>query len=89
MKTFNEFRSGSNIKKTDRWYKDQPEWGTPEATKKAKEITPGESVKEEAPAGANTGSIPNSANTGPMKKKRSTVTKRYIEIMGKHRKIVK
>lgn len=32
---------------TDRWYKDQPEWGTPEATKKAKKITPGEDVKEE------------------------------------------
>ena len=28
--------------KTDRWYKDQPEWGTPEATKKAKKDTPGE-----------------------------------------------
>lgn len=27
---------------TDRWYKDQPEWGTPEATKKAKQITPGQ-----------------------------------------------
>ena len=27
---------------TDRWYKDQPEWGTPEATKKAKKMTPGE-----------------------------------------------
>lgn len=28
--------------KTDRWYKDQPEWGTPEATKKAKDKTPGQ-----------------------------------------------
>lgn len=28
---------------TDRWYKDQPEWGTPESTKKAKKQTPGES----------------------------------------------
>lgn len=28
--------------KTDRWYKDQPEWGTPEATKKAKDETPGQ-----------------------------------------------
>lgn len=34
--------------KTDRWYKNQPEWGTPEATKKAKQITPGQSVKEES-----------------------------------------
>ena len=32
---------------SDRWYKDQPEWGTPEATKKAKRMTPGETVKEE------------------------------------------
>ena len=24
------------------WYKDQPEWGTPESTKKAKKITPGQ-----------------------------------------------
>jgi len=37
------------IEKTDRWYKDQPEWGTPESTKLAKKKTPGEpgSVKEE------------------------------------------
>ena len=27
---------------TDRWYKNQPEWGTPESTKLAKKITPGE-----------------------------------------------
>jgi len=27
---------------TDRWYKDQPEWGTPEGTKHAKKITPGQ-----------------------------------------------
>lgn len=33
-------------KKTDQWYKDQPEWGTPEAAKKAKEVTPGQTVKE-------------------------------------------
>ena len=33
--------------KTDRWYKDQPEWGTPEATKKAKKKVPGQSIKEE------------------------------------------
>jgi hypothetical protein len=37
------------VEKTDRWYKDQPEWGTPEATKKAKKITPNQSgVKEES-----------------------------------------
>jgi hypothetical protein len=27
---------------TDRWYKHQPEWGTPESTELAKKITPGE-----------------------------------------------
>lgn len=27
---------------SDSWYKDQPEWGTPEAVKKAKSVTPGE-----------------------------------------------
>ena len=32
---------------TDKWYKDQPEWGTPEATKNAKKKTPGENIKEE------------------------------------------
>ena len=35
---------------TDQWYKDQPEWGTPEATKKAKKKVPGQEkteVKEE------------------------------------------
>ena len=36
--------------KTDRWYKDQPEWGTPESTKKAKKKTPGENMKEQATA---------------------------------------
>lgn len=34
------------VEKTDRWYKDQPEWGTKEATKKAKEVTPGEKIAE-------------------------------------------
>ena len=34
--------------KTDRWYKDQPEWGTPESTKKAKKKTPGEDMKNES-----------------------------------------
>jgi hypothetical protein len=36
-----------NKEGTDRWYKDQPEWGTPEATKKAKKMVPGQNVKEE------------------------------------------
>lgn len=29
-------------KHTDRWYKDQPEWGTPEASRKAKSKVPGQ-----------------------------------------------
>jgi hypothetical protein len=28
-------------------YKDKPDWGTPESTKKAKKMTPGESIKED------------------------------------------
>jgi hypothetical protein len=32
---------------TDQWYKEQPEWGTPASTKKAKKKTPGETVNEE------------------------------------------
>lgn len=32
----------SEKKKTDRWYKHQPEWGTPEATKLARDKTPGQ-----------------------------------------------
>lgn len=33
-------------KHTDKWYKDQPEWGTPEATKKAKTKVPGQGLQE-------------------------------------------
>jgi len=33
----------SEKKKTDRWYKDQPEWGTPESDKMARKKTPGQS----------------------------------------------
>lgn len=40
-----------NVEKTDRWYREQPEWGTPESTKKAKKVTPGE-VKEDEVATA-------------------------------------
>lgn len=36
------------VEATDRWYKNQPEWGTPESTKKAKKTTPGQDVKEQA-----------------------------------------
>lgn len=34
--------------KTDRWYEDQPEWGTPESTDHAKKMTPGEYVESTA-----------------------------------------
>lgn len=36
-------------KKTDRWYKSQPEWGTPESGKKARKQTPGQQVEEKDP----------------------------------------
>jgi hypothetical protein len=39
-----QWLDGIVLEKTDRWYKDQPEWGTPEATRKAKKITPKENV---------------------------------------------
>ena len=34
--------------RTDRWYKNQPEWGTIEAAMKARKMTPGQPVKEES-----------------------------------------
>jgi len=37
-----DLKIGVMTEATDRWYKNQPEWGTPESTKKAKKITPGE-----------------------------------------------
>ena len=33
--------------KTDKWYKDQPEWGTDESKKKAKSMTPGQIDEED------------------------------------------
>lgn len=33
--------------KTDKWYKDQPEWGTKESDKKARAMTPGQIDEEE------------------------------------------
>jgi len=35
------------VEKTDRWYKDEPEWGTPESTKSAKKTTPGEKNEDQ------------------------------------------
>jgi len=32
--------------KTDRWYKNKPEWGTPEASKKARKLTPGQEKRD-------------------------------------------
>lgn len=34
--------SVEKLEESDKWYKDQPEWGTPESTKKAKKNTPGQ-----------------------------------------------
>jgi hypothetical protein len=42
-------KPGIAFEATDRWYKQQPEWGTPESSKKAKKVTPGQAnVKEES-----------------------------------------
>ena len=41
-KSLKKYVGEEKMKKTDRWYKHQPEWGTPESTRKAKELTPGE-----------------------------------------------
>jgi nicotinamide mononucleotide adenylyltransferase len=41
-----DLKIGVMTEATDRWYKDQPEWGTPESTKKAKKMTPGQ-MKED------------------------------------------
>lgn len=35
------------LESTDQWYKDQPEWGTPASTKKAKQMTPGQIDEED------------------------------------------
>jgi ribosomal protein L39E len=35
------------VEKTDRWYKETPEWGTPESTKSAKKTTPGEKNEDQ------------------------------------------
>lgn len=37
-----QWLDGIVLEKTDRWYKHQPEWGTPESTKAAKRHTPGQ-----------------------------------------------
>jgi nicotinamide mononucleotide adenylyltransferase len=36
-----------SVQKTDGWYKEQPEWGTPESTKSAKKTTPGEKNEDQ------------------------------------------
>jgi hypothetical protein len=40
-----QWLDGIVLENTDKWYKDQPEWGTPASTKKAKKTTPGESTE--------------------------------------------
>jgi len=55
------------LKGTDKWYPDQPEWGTPEATKKARDMTPGQEkmdVAEEMTA-ADAGIPQDTKNMGP------------------------
>lgn len=69
------------LKGTDKWYPDQPEWGTPESTKKAKKQTPGQEdmdVKEEMTTTASAGIPQDTKNMGPRKKdKKSVVLKRF------------
>lgn len=43
-KVTRQWLDGIVLEKTDQWYKNNPEWGTPESTKKAKRITPNEEV---------------------------------------------
>jgi len=45
-KVTRQWLTGIVLEKTDRWYKEQPEWGTPESTKSAKKITPGQQEEE-------------------------------------------
>lgn len=41
-----QWLDGIVFEKTDRWYKSQPEWGTPESTKSAKKLTPGQQEED-------------------------------------------
>lgn len=53
---------------TDKWYPDQPEWGTPEATKKARDKTPGQEkmdVVEEMMTTADAGIPHDTKDMGP------------------------
>ena len=43
--------------------------------------------EQAGPSGANTGSVPDPSNIGPKKRKKSVVTKHYIEIMGRRKKV--
>jgi hypothetical protein len=93
-------RNGDKTK-TDRWYKDQPEEGTDEATAKAKRMTPGQresfssfisKIDEEAANSISAGTIPNTTENpeGSRKKKKwHPLTRHYIEIGGKRRKLVR
>jgi len=44
-KVSRQWLDGIVLEKTDNWYKEKPEWGTPASTKKAKKTTPGESTE--------------------------------------------
>lgn len=41
-----QWLDGIVLEKTDRWYKSQPEWGTPESTNSAKKLTPGQQEED-------------------------------------------
>jgi len=45
-KVTRQWLDGIVFEKTDQWYKNQPEWGTPASTKKAKRATPGQQEED-------------------------------------------
>lgn len=49
-KVSRQWLDGIVFEKTDRWYPEQPEWGTKEATEKAQRVTPGEPKREPSDA---------------------------------------
>jgi hypothetical protein len=85
--------------KVDRWYKDQPEEGTDAAAEKARHMTPGQRVegfsdfvKEEMSNSIAAGTIPNTTENPEGSKKRKNwhpLTKHYIEIDGKRKRLRK
>jgi len=68
--------------KTDHWYKDQPEWGTPESTKKAKKITPNEDTAQDPDIKDRKGTQPKRYHSG-LKKATKIARDRHFKKHGK------